>query len=124
MTSLDDRPTERASSLPALEDVRPGIRTSVSAAIARRLFVAAVGRLDVTVTEQSSSGDRAVERTLGRGGPRMVIHRPEEFYARLGRDGWIGFGEPYQTGAWDAEDLAGFLPVLAEQRATLIPEPL
>ena len=35
----------------------------------------------------------------------MRIHRPEEFFARIGRDGLIGFGEAYLTGAWDADDL-------------------
>ena len=43
----------------------------------------------------------------------MRLHRPDEFYARLGRDHLIGFGEAYLTGAWDAEDLAGFLTVPA-----------
>ena len=51
----------------------------------------------------------------------MRLHRPDEFYARLGRDGLIGFGEAYLTGAWDAEDLAGFLTVLAARMATLVP---
>src|SRR4029078_8752531 len=32
---------------------------------------------------------------------------------RLGRGVLIGFGEAYLTGAWDADDLGGFLPVLA-----------
>ena len=54
----------------------------------------------------------------------MRVHRPDEFYARLGRDGLIGFGESYLTGAWDADDLAGFLTVLAARMATLVPEPL
>ena len=54
----------------------------------------------------------------------MVIHRPDEFYARVGRDGLIGFGEAYLTGAWDADDLAGFLTVPAARMSTLVPEPL
>jgi cyclopropane-fatty-acyl-phospholipid synthase len=54
----------------------------------------------------------------------MHLHRPEEFYARLGRDGLIGFGEAYLTGAWDAEDVAGFLTVPASRIATLVPAPL
>ena len=52
---------------------------------------------------------------LGRGGPEMRIHRPDEFFARIGRDGLIGFGEAYLTGAWDADDLAG-LPHRARRR--------
>ena len=54
----------------------------------------------------------------------MRLHRPDEFYARLGRDGLIGFGESYLTGAWDTDDLAGFLTVPAARMSTLIPESL
>ena len=63
-------------------------------------------------------------KTWGTGGPEMRIQRPEEFFARLGRDGLIGFGEAYLTGAWDAEDLGGFLTVLAADLPTLVPAPL
>jgi hypothetical protein len=38
--------------------------------------------------------------------------------------GLIGFGEAYLTGAWDAEDLGGFLTVLAAEMADLVPKPL
>ncbi len=120
MTSLESRPG--VDRLPSLEEVPSGPRTVVSAAIARRLFAAAIRRLDVTVDE--APDHRGVGRILGRGGPRMSIHRPEEFYARIGRDGLIGFGEAYLTGAWDAEDLAGFLTVPAARIATLIPDSL
>ena len=53
--------------------------------------------------------------TLGLGGPEMTVIAPDEFFARIGRDGLIGFGEAYLTGAWDADDLAGFLTVLAAE---------
>ena len=104
--------------MPALEPLVRGPRTAVSAAVARRLFRAAVARLDVTVVEEPTG------RRFGRGGPLMRLHRPDEFYARLGRDGLIGFGEAYLTGAWDAEDLAGFLTVPAARIATLVPDSL
>ena len=90
--------------------------TSLRAAVARRLFVGAVDRLDVAVSVDG--------RALGRGGPLMVVHRPEELFDRLGRDGLIGFGEAYMSGAWDAPDLAGFLTVLAADIADLVPRPL
>ena len=119
MTVEKNRPADtRSQGMPALEPLRGGPRTTVSAAVARRLFRAAVGRLPVTVVEGPTG------RRLGQGGPVMRLHRPEEFYARLGRDGLIGFGEAYLTGAWDAEDLAGFLTVPAARMATLVPEPL
>ena len=115
--SLDG--TERRSQgMPALEPLVRSPRTAVSAAVARRLFRAAVGRLAVTVVEEPTG------RRLGQGGPTMRLHRPDEFYARLGRDGLIGFGESYMTGAWDTDDLAGFLTVPAARIATLIPDSL
>ena len=54
----------------------------------------------------------------------MTVHRSDELFARLGRDGLIGFGEAYLTGAWDAEDLTPFLTVLAADIADLVPRPL
>jgi cyclopropane-fatty-acyl-phospholipid synthase len=107
-----------ADRLPMLEPLRPGARTAVSAAVARRLFRAAVRRLALTVVEEPTG------LTFGRGGPVMRLHRPDEFYARLGRDGLIGFGEAYLTGAWDADDVAGFLTVPAARMATLVPPSL
>ena len=104
-----------ADRLPELEPLRKGPRTAVSAAVARKLFRAAVRRLAVTVIEEPAG------LTFGRGGPVMRVHRPDEFYARLGRDGLIGFGESYLTGAWDADDVAGFLTVPAARIATLVP---
>jgi cyclopropane-fatty-acyl-phospholipid synthase len=105
-----------ANHWPGLDVVPSGPRAAVSARIARRLFHAAIGRLDVTVVEGDAS--------FGRGGPTMVITRPEEFYARIGRHQLIGFGEAYLTGAWDAEDLGGFLRVLAAEMQHLVPESL
>ncbi|GAA1958036.1 class I SAM-dependent methyltransferase [Nocardioides panacihumi] len=91
-------------------------RGAVASAVARRIFLAAVRRLDVTV--------RIDGRTVGRGGPEMTVHRPDELFARLGADHTVGFGEAYLTGAWDAEDLGGFLTVLAANVADLVPRPL
>ena len=57
----------------------------------------------------STSPCTSATLTLGRGGPAMTVHRPDEFFARLGRHQLIGFGEAYLTGAWDTarpEDLA------------------
>ena len=114
MTITTTRST--AGRRPGLDAVPSGIRTEVSSRVARRLFIGAVDRLDVTV--------HVGEETFGRGGPAMTVHRPGELYARLGRDGLIGFGEAYLTGAWTAEDLTGFLTVLAANVDDLIPRPL
>ena len=101
---------------PGLETVPSGPRAAVSAAVARSLFEAVIERLDVTV--------HVGDQTFGRGGPAMTVQRPDEFFARLGRDQLIGFGEAYMTRAWDAEDLAGFLTVLAADLPRLVPDPL
>ena len=106
---------------PGLHAFPSGPRNTIASPIARRLFRAAVTRLDVTVEVITGPGRREV---LGRGGPVMRIRRPEEFYARIGRDGLIGFGEAYMTGAWDTDEpdgLGDFLTVLAAEMATLVP---
>jgi cyclopropane-fatty-acyl-phospholipid synthase len=101
---------------PGLDIVPSGPRAAVSARVAKRLFRAAIDRLDVTVI--------AGDETFGKGGPVAVIRRPEELYARLGRHQLIGFGEAYLTGAWDAEDLGAFLTVLAAEISDLVPQSL
>ncbi len=109
--------TAVATRWPSLSAPSSGIRTAVGGSVARRLFCAAVSRLDVTVDLCNAAG---VTR-IGRGGPLATVHSPEEFFARLGRDGLIGFGEAYLTGAWDSDDLVAFLSVLAADMGTLIP---
>jgi len=101
---------------PDLGEVPRNLRTTVSAAVARQIFRAGVRRLPVTV----HLGDE----TLGTGGPAMTIHRPDEFFARLGRGVLIGFGEAYLAGAWDAPDLGALLTVLAADMPTLVPQGL
>jgi cyclopropane-fatty-acyl-phospholipid synthase len=127
------RPAIRSDLWPDLAVVPTGPRAAVSAAVARRLFTAAVRRLPVSVVvEQAASTTSAASaapatgsrQVLGQGGPTMTIHRPDEFFARLGRHGLIGFGEAYLTRAWDADDLGGFLTVLAADLPTLVPPAL
>ncbi len=111
-----------ANHWPGLDEVPSGARAAMSARVARRIFAAAVSRLDVTV-EVAATDTRPAQR-LGRGGPVAVLHRPEEFFARVGAHALIGFGEAYLVGAWDAEDLGGFLSVLAAEMPRLVPRPL
>jgi cyclopropane-fatty-acyl-phospholipid synthase len=109
-----------AAAWPGLDVVPSGVRAAVSARVARHLFEAAVSRLDVTVVVEHPDG----RQVLGRGGPVMTVQRPREFFARIGRHQLIGFGEAYLTGAWDAEDLCGFLSVLAAELPQLVPSSL
>src|SRR5262245_16417064 len=114
MTTLGSRPA--IDRWPGLGRVPAGTRTAVSAYVARRLFLAGVRRLPVSV--------RLEGRTFGAGGPEMRIHRPDEFFGRLGRGALIGFGEGYLTDAWDAPDLGAFLTVLAADVPELVPRRL
>ncbi|HMC67660.1 MAG TPA: class I SAM-dependent methyltransferase, partial [Mycobacteriales bacterium] len=54
-------------------------------------------------------------------GPVLTVHRPREMFARLGRDGKIGFGESYMAGDWDAPDLVAVLEPMARNLASLVP---
>ncbi|MGH3179921.1 MAG: SAM-dependent methyltransferase, partial [Streptosporangiaceae bacterium] len=77
------------------------------AAMARAVFGTAIVRLPVRV--------RLPDGTCHGGGgpatPVMHLHRPREFFRRLGDSGLIGFGESYLAGEWDSTDLTGLLTV-------------
>ena len=99
--------------------------TPVRARIARRLVTHAFKDLPVTVVGPSGVALAGAGRPGG-GAPVLRVRRPVEFLNRLGRDGLIGFGEAYQTGAWTTEDgdeLAALLEVLAGHIADLVPRP-
>jgi cyclopropane-fatty-acyl-phospholipid synthase len=51
----------------------------------------------------------------------MVLHRPRDFFRRLGASGLIGFGESYMAGDWDSADLTGVLTVFAANVGDLVP---
>jgi cyclopropane-fatty-acyl-phospholipid synthase len=89
----------------------------VRAAIARRVFRHAVGRLPLRVVE---SGDR----WYGRGtdaDPVFRLVRPDAFFHRLGETGTIGFGEAYMAGDWTTDDLPGVLSAFAANMRNMIP---
>jgi cyclopropane-fatty-acyl-phospholipid synthase len=59
--------------------------------------------------------------------PEMAIKRPKAFFARIGQDTKIGFGEAYMAGDWTTgpgTDLAQLLTPFAERLANLVPKPL
>jgi cyclopropane-fatty-acyl-phospholipid synthase len=115
MTSTVDRTAEPGLVEPSVDrwadltPIRRGPRARVSAAVAARIFGRVTHRLGLQVATDDDPG------------ADLVLHRPEEFFTRLGSDGLIGFGESYMTGAWDAEDLGGTLTVLCEQIDGLVP---
>lgn len=58
------------------------------------------------------------------GKPAMLLRRPQQFYRRMGARGLIGFGEAYQAGDWDSDDLAALLTVFGAGIDAFVPAPL
>ncbi len=94
-----------------------GLRTSVSARVARALLRSACERYGITLLTSDSGGHLLSSNTL-------LLRRPDDFYARVGRDGLIGFGEAWMAGDWDAPDPAEVLTRLAGGMASLVPKPM
>jgi cyclopropane-fatty-acyl-phospholipid synthase len=98
-------------------------RAPLRATIARVVFEHAVRRVPVRVSYPDG-------RVLGAGSPaspELKVVRPAAFFARLGRDAKIGFGEAYMAGDWRAgpgTDLADLLTPFASRLTTLIPAAL
>jgi cyclopropane-fatty-acyl-phospholipid synthase len=95
-------------------DVATTPRGPVHAAVAGMIFRNATSGLPIRVAYPDGT-------VTGTTGPTMTLVRPRSFLARLGRSGLIGFGEAYQAGDWDSDDLVGVLTVLARSMATLVP---
>ena len=95
----------------------------IRAVVARLIFERAVARVPVRVSYPDG-------RVLGGGSPaspEFEVVRPAAFFARLGRDAKIGFGEAYMAGDWRAgsgTDLADLLTPFASRLTTLIPPAL
>ncbi|MCW2829681.1 MAG: SAM-dependent methyltransferase, partial [Aeromicrobium sp.] len=105
----------------------PGIahtpRTPMRARVARAILKPTVDRVPVRLTFADGSAWGAG----GPGCPEMRIVRAKAFFARLGADSKIGFGEAYMAGDWTTgadTDLADLLTPFAERMATIVPVPL
>ena len=102
----------------------PGVpHAPIHAAVARRIFTRAAKRLGVTVELPDGrllSKPAKIEAATG-AAPVMRLHRPAQFFRRLGHDGLIGFGESYMAGDWDADDVASVLTTFARRMAGLVP---
>jgi len=55
------------------------------------------------------------------GGPVLRLRRPDAFYRRLGAGGLIGFGESFQAGDWDSDNLPELLAVFASGLDQIVP---
>lgn len=114
MTLTQDAPAGVEDRWP---DVTGEPRSPLRAAVAGVLFRRAMDRCAVRVRYPDGT-------VTGARGPIMDVRRPAALMNRLGAAGLIGFGEAYQAGDWDAEDLVGVLTVLAGSMGTLIPPSL
>jgi cyclopropane-fatty-acyl-phospholipid synthase len=98
-------------------------RAPVGATVARLIFARALRMAGIR-------GKLPDGTTIGGGpadAPAFELVRPQAFFARLGRDTKIGFGEAFMAGDWHAApgtDLADLLTPLAARLTTLVPEPL
>ncbi len=98
-------------------------RAPIAASVARLLFERAVRLIPVRATYPGGA-------SIGGGSsesPTFELVRPGAFFARLGRDAKIGFGESYMAGDWRAgpgTDLADLLTPFAAKLSHLVPEPL
>jgi cyclopropane-fatty-acyl-phospholipid synthase len=114
-TAIDHRPASDHDHehWPALH--KPG-RAPVRAAVARAVLQRVAHQTGIRV---ELPGEPWFGHPVG---PRMRVHRPDDFFARIGREGKIGFGEAYMAGDWDAAgDLADLLEPMARNLRTLIP---
>ena len=98
-------------------------RAPLAATVARMIFERAVGLVPVRAIYPggASGGGGSADS------PAFELIRPSAFFARLGRDAKIGFGEAYMAGDWRARpgtDLADLLTPFAARLTTLVPEPL
>ena len=138
MTSISTQPADPWTiDVGRWPDVARAAGSAARAAVARAVFTAAVARLPLRV--KLSDGhprrhqvpghqipDHQVpgHQILGAGGPAapvMILHRPRDFYRRVGASGLIGFGESYMAGDWDCADLTGLLTVFAAHVDELVP---
>jgi cyclopropane-fatty-acyl-phospholipid synthase len=99
-------------------------RAPLHASVARAIFERAVRMVPVQVSTPDGILNPESPRP---GAPEFRIVRPSAFFARLGRDTKVGFGESYMAGDWRAgegTDLADLLTPFAARLTTLVPQPL
>ena len=105
----------------------PGVartpKAPMKARIAKAIMRPAIDRINVRL----SFADGTVWGNAAAHAPEMRVVRPRAFFARLGKDTKIGFGEAYMAGDWTTgpdTDLADLLTPFAERLAHLVPKPL
>jgi cyclopropane-fatty-acyl-phospholipid synthase len=116
-----DTATQRSSSRWGQIAKAPrGPVSAVQGRIAAALLRRAVRQLPIRLEYPDGTTLGAADPTL----PTMTVHRPDAFFARVGRYGLIGFGESYMAGDWTSSDLPALLTEFASSVDVLIPPAL
>lgn len=110
-------PHTPASVLSRHVTVPPAPRAPVQAMLAKAMVRHAAGQLAFSVADHGSG--RASARLSNE--PVLRLHRPASFYRRLGARGLIGFGEAFQAGDWDSDELSELLTVFAAGVDAFVP---
>ena len=101
----------------------PGLATPPRAPLRARIAEAVFRRAVTTLPIRVESPDGAVVGAGGPGSPVLRLVRPDVFFARLGADVQVGFGEAYMTGDWTTgpgTDLADLLSAFAARLTRLV----
>jgi cyclopropane-fatty-acyl-phospholipid synthase len=103
------RPSEPAIDRQRWPDVATVPHRAVRAAVVARLIAPGATRLAIRVVLPDGTAVGSIDTFRA----TLRLHRPEAFYHRVAADGLIGFGEAYQAGDWDADDLPALITVFA-----------
>jgi cyclopropane-fatty-acyl-phospholipid synthase len=101
----------------------PGLATPPRAPLRSRVAEAVFRRAVAPLPIRVVAPDGSVLGSGGKNAPVMRLVRPSAFYARLGADVKIGFGEGYMTGDWTTgpdTDLADLLSAFAARLTRLV----
>lgn len=99
-------------------DLPATLLTPVRAKVAERAFRHIVRDLPIRV----EFPDRPALGPAAPNVPVLRIDRPTDFFARIGSDTKIGFGESYMAGDWSSSDLVAVLTPIADRAAGLVPQ--
>jgi cyclopropane-fatty-acyl-phospholipid synthase len=117
MSLLDHQSSRQAIDLSRWPDLARPNSVPIRAGIARLVLRRVATRVGIRV-------DFPDGRMFGpSNGPVMTVRDPSAFFARLGADGKIGFGESYMAGEWESRELIDVLAALARNPESLVPRP-
>ncbi len=117
MSLLDHDSDRREIDLRRWPDLARPAPVPIRAAIARVVLrrVATRAGIRVELPEGRTYGPASA--------PVITVRDADAFFARLGADGKIGFGESYMAREWESRELIDVLTALARHPESLIPRP-